>query len=167
MNKERRIEKLRRDHNLEDFDCGSERLNSWLKKYGLQNQTSGSANTFLGLESERLIGFYSLAAASASHADTPKRIKKGLAHHPVPIMLIARLAVHKDCQKSGIGRALLKDAVLRTLNAAEIAGIRAIAVHAKDEKARQYYEQFDFEPSPTDPFHLFVLIKDIRRTLNL
>lgn len=167
MNEERRIEKLRREHNLNDFDCGDERLNSWLKKYGLQNQTSGSANTFLGLESERLIGFYSLAVASANYADTPKRIKKGLAQHPVPIMLIARLAVHKDCQGSGVGRALLKDAVLRTLNAAEIAGIRAIAVHAKDERACRYYEQFDFEPSPTDPLHLFVLMKDIRRTLNL
>ncbi|HEX4650658.1 MAG TPA: GNAT family N-acetyltransferase, partial [Granulicella sp.] len=84
---------------------------------------------------------------------------------PIPVMLLARLAVHKDWQKQGVGRTLLRDAILRTLETAEIAGIRALVVHAKDDDARRYYEQFDFAPSPTDPLHLFTLVKDIRRQL--
>jgi predicted N-acetyltransferase YhbS len=82
-------------------------------------------------------------------------------------MLLARLAVDKDWQKKGVGRALLRDAVLRTMQAAEIAGIRALAVHAKDDQARRYYEQFDFVPSPADSLHLLVLLKDIRRRVGI
>jgi GNAT superfamily N-acetyltransferase len=83
----------------------------------------------------------------------------------VPIMLLARLAVDRRWQGKGVGRALLKDAMQRTLQASDIAGIRAFAVHAKDENARAFYLKFDFIPSPTDPMHLFVLIKDVRRVL--
>jgi GNAT superfamily N-acetyltransferase len=78
-------------------------------------------------------------------------------------MLLARLAVDKGWHKRGVGRALLRDAVLRTVQAADIAGIRALAVHAKNEQARNYYEQFDFVASLTDPLHLLALLKDIRR----
>jgi predicted N-acetyltransferase YhbS len=106
-----------------------------------------------------------LAAGQVEYADAPERLRKELASHPVPIMLLARLAVHQDWQKKRVGRALLKDAVLRTVQAADLAGIRALAVHAKDDRARRYYEQFDFLPSPADPFHLFVLLKDIRKLL--
>jgi GNAT superfamily N-acetyltransferase len=89
-----------------------------------------------------------------------------LARHPVPIMLLARLAVDRRWQGQGVGKALLKDAMQRTLQAAEIAGIRAFAVHAKDEEARSFYQKFDFIPSPTDPMHLFVLLKDVRRMIS-
>lgn len=90
-------------------------------------------------------------------------LQKGLARHPVPIMLLARLAVHQEWQRKGVGRGLLRDSILRTLQAADIAGIRALAVHAKDDHAKKYYEQFDFVSSPTDPLHLFVLLKDLRK----
>lgn len=110
-----------------------------------------------------IIGYYSLVVGHVEFADAPERLRKGLARHPVPIMLLARLAVHINWQRKGVGRALLRDAVLRTLQAADIAGIRALAVHAKDDQARQYYQQFNFAPSPTDPLHLFVLLKDIRK----
>ena len=159
----RRIEKLRRDHPIDAFDCGQDDLNRWLWKHALPNQGGNAAQTYVGLEGESVVGYYSLAVGQVEYADAPERLQKGLARHPVPIMLLARLAVHRDWQKRGVGRALLRDAVLRTVQAAEIAGIRALAVHAKDEQARRYYEQFDFVASPTDPLHLFVLLKDIRR----
>ena len=95
----------------------------------------------------------------------PERLTKGLARHPVPIMLLARLAVETAWQGKGLGSGLLKDAMLRTLQAADIAGIRAFAVHAKDEEAGSFYERFDFVASPSDPYHLFRLLKDIRAAL--
>ena len=165
MSEARTIEKLRRDHPLDAFDCGQPDLNRWLIRYALQSQASNATQTYLGIVNGVVAGYYSLAVGQVEYADAPERLRKGLARHPVPIMLLARLAVHKDWQKKGIGRALLKDAVLRTLQAADLAGIRALAVHAKDDAARRYYEQFDFLPSPADPLHLFVLLKDIRRQL--
>lgn len=163
MPEARRIEKLRRDHRIDTFDCGQEELNSWLRKHALQNQRANAAQTYVGLAGNVVIGYYSLAVGQIEYVEAPKRLRKGLARHPVPMMLLARLAVQKDWQKKGVGRALLRDAVLRTLQAAGIAGIRALAVHAKDEEARRYYEQFDFVASPTDPLHLFVLLKDIHK----
>jgi len=163
MNETRSIEKLRRDHPIDAFDCGQELLNQWLRKHALQNQGAGAAQSYVGLMSGVVIGYYSLAVGQIEYIDAPERLRKGLARHPVPIMLLARLAVDKSWQKKGVGRALLRDAVLRTLQAAEIAGIRALAVHAKDDAARRYYEQFDFEASPADPLHLLVLLKDLRK----
>jgi GNAT superfamily N-acetyltransferase len=162
----RSIEKLRRDHLVDAFDCGQDVLNNWLRKYALQNQGAGSAQTYVGLVDGAVIGYYSLAVGQVEYEGAPERLKKGLARHPVPVMLLARLAVDKNWQKQGVGRALLRDAVLRTLQAAEIAGIRALAVHAKDEQACRYYEQFDFVASPTDPLHLLVLLKDVRGRLS-
>ena len=159
----RRIEKLRRDHAVESFDCGQASLNSWLRKYALQNQGAGAAQTYIGLVGEAVIGYYSLAVGQVEYNDAPERLRKGLARHPVPIMLLARLAVQKDWQRKGVGRALLRDAVLRTIQASGIAGIRVLAVHAKDEQARHYYEPFDFVASAADPFHLLVLLRDIQR----
>jgi predicted N-acetyltransferase YhbS len=163
----RSIQKLRRDHPVDVFDCGQEALNGWLRKYALQNQGAGAAQTYVGLVNEAVVGYYSLVVGQIEYSDAPERLQKGLAQHPVPIMLLARLAVRKDWQKKGVGRALLRDAVLRTLQAADIAGIRALAVHAKDEHARRYYEQFDFIPSQADPLHLMVLLKDIRKHIGI
>ena len=159
----RTIEKLRRDHPIDTFDCGQEDLNQWLRKHALQNQGAGAAQTYVGLVGNVVVGYYSLAVGQIEYNDAPERLRKGLARHPVPIMLLARLAVDNNWQKKCVGRALLRDAVLRTMQAADIAGIRALAVHAKDEQARRYYEQFDFAASPADPLHLLVLLKDIRR----
>jgi GNAT superfamily N-acetyltransferase len=156
------IEKLRRDHPLEGFDCGQSDLNRWLIKYALQNQGSNAAQTYLGIVDGVVVGYYSLAAGQVEYVDAPERLRKGLASHPVPIMLLARLAIAVSCQGQGLGAGLLKDAMLRTLQAAEIAGIRAFAVHAKDDQARAFYEHFDFVSSPADPYHLFRLLKDIR-----
>jgi GNAT superfamily N-acetyltransferase len=159
------IEKLRREHAVEGFDCGSEELNRFLVRYALANQLACSAQTYVGLADQSVIGFYTLAVGQVNYEDSPQRLTKGLARHPVPIMLLARLAVSNEWQKRGIGPGLLKDAMRRTLQAADIAGIRAFAVHAKDDVARQFYAHFDFIPSPADPYHLFLLLKDVRRAI--
>ena len=95
-----------------------------------------------------MVGYYSLAAGAVQPADAPTRVGKGLARHPIPVMLLARLAVDRSCQGQGLGKALIKDALLRTAEAAEIAGIRALLVHARDDEARIWYEALEFEPSP-------------------
>lgn len=162
----RRIEKLRAGHRVEAFDCGRDDLNRYLVRYAWQNQQAGAAQTYVGFAGEIVAGYYSLAVGQVAREEAPERFTKGLARRPVPIMLLARLAVDRRWQGQGIGKALLKDAMLRTLQAADIAGIRALAVHAKDEAARNFYQRFDFIPSPTDPLHLFVLLKDVRRIIS-
>ena len=158
-----RIEKLRRDHPVDGFSCGREELDRFLIRYAFGNQQANASQTWLGLHDAAVIGFCSLVVGEVAYGDAPERLTKGLARHPVPIMLLARLAVHTGWQGRGIGAGLLKDAMRRTLQAAEIGGIRAFAVHAKDAPARRFYEHFDFVASPTDPLHLFLLIKDLRR----
>ena len=164
---ERRIEKLTRTHAVDGFDCGKDPLNRFLQRYALQNQQAGASQTYVGLVANDIVGYYTLAFGSAEHAAAPARIGKGLARHPIPLMVLARLAVSTDWQGHGVGAALLKDAVLRTLQAAEIAGLRALAVHAKDDRARTFYERYGFVPAPTDPYHLLVLLKDIKKDLGL
>ena len=156
--------KLTADHIIGDFDCGYPVLNRWLCRYALQNQQSNAAMTFVVCRQNRVVGYYSLAVGAVDHEVAPTRIKKGLARHPIPIMVLARLAVDLRGQGCGIGKGLLKDAVLRTLQAVKFAGIRAIFVNAKDEKARRFYERFDFEQSPVDPLKLMLLIKDVEKT---
>lgn len=160
-----RIQKLQRTHNVEDFDCGREALNRFLIRYALQNQQAGASQTYVALRGDEIIGFYTLVVGQVEYSDAPERLTKGLARHPVPIMLLARLATALAWQRKGIGSGLLKDAMLRTLQAADIAGIRAFAVHAKDDQARAFYERFDLIPSPADPYHLFILLKDLRAAL--
>ena len=166
MNLDFKVEKLKRDHVLDGFDCGKEPLNRFLIRNALQNQQANASQTYLLITADRVIGYHTLVVGEVTFAATPERLKKGLARHPVPIMLLARLAVSRDCQGRGIGQALLKDALLRTLQAADIAGIRAFAVHAKDVEARTFYEHFDFIASPSDPMHLFLLLKDIRALID-
>jgi GNAT superfamily N-acetyltransferase len=159
------IAKLARTHVVDTFDCSAEPLNSYLKRYALGNQSAGAAQTYVAAVGERVVGYYSLSAASVEYADAPERLRKGFARHPVPVMLLARLAIDRSWQGQGLGAALLLDALRRTLTAADILGIRAILVHAKDEDARAFYEHFDFDPSPVEPFHLFLLLKEIARLL--
>ncbi len=160
-----RIEKLQRHHPLESFDCGREALNRFLIRYALQNQQGGASQTYVALTGEAVVGYYTLVVGQVDYDDAPERLKKGLARHPVPIMLLARLAIATSCQGKGLGSGLLKDAMLRTLQAAEIAGIRSFVAHVKDDAAKAFYERFDFVPSPSDPYHLFRLMKDVRAAL--
>ena len=160
-----RIEKLDQRHNVDLFDCGNEPLNRFLVRYALQNQKAGSSQTYVGLNGPTIVGYYTLVVGEVAYERAAERLKKGLARHPVPVMVLARLAVAQRQHGKGLGSGLLKDALLRTLQAADIAGIRAFVVHAKDDAARAFYERYDFEPSPTDPYHLFLLLKDARASL--
>lgn len=159
------IRKLKAADNVDGFDCGHKALNQFLQRYAYVNQKAGSAQTYVCCQHETVVGFYSLAVGSVEHASAPSRIKKGLAHHPVPAMILARLAVDKGHQGKGLGKALLKDALLRTAQAADIAGIRCLLVHAKDEAAKHWYESWEFEPSPSDQYHLFLMLKDLKALL--
>ena len=156
---------LTKDHDLNSFDCGVPALNDYLKKYALQNQKKNAARTYVVTRGNRIVGYYSLAYGSVSLDEAPQKVKSGLPRHPVPVILLARLAVDSAEQGSGLGAALLKDALLRTIQAAEIAGLRAMLVHAKDDSAKRFYEKYGFEPSPIDAYHLFLRLSDILSSL--
>lgn len=160
------IRKLTPSDAVQSFDCGDAALNSFLHRFALVSQQSNSAQTYVCDHGGSVVGFYSLAVGSVDPAAAAPRVIKGVPKHPVPVMILARLAVDVAHQRVGLGRALLKDALRRTAQAADIAGIRALLVHAKDERARNWYLSFDFEPSPSDPLHLFLLMKDLRAALD-
>ncbi len=162
-----RIEKLQRKHDTSAFHSGEEPLDRFLDRYAFSNQQAGGSTTYVALAVDRVVGFYSLAVGQVSYEDAPERLAKGLARHPVPVMLLARLAVDLDWQGKHLGAGLLKDALLRTAQTADIVGVRALIVHAKNERARAFYEHFGFQPSPTDPYHLFRLLKDIRAMIGI
>lgn len=155
------IEKLRREHLLDDFDCGKEELSRFLKRQAWASLQSHSAQTYILAKDLRVLGYYTLAAGSVSHDEATERVQKGHARHPIPVILLARLAVDASVSGKGLGAALLKDALLRTAQAADTIGARALLVHAKDDEAKAFYEHFEFEPSPSDPYHLLLITKDL------
>jgi GNAT superfamily N-acetyltransferase len=159
------IEKLEASHVVDAFDCGAAQLDTYLKRFALLNQSAGGARTYVAAIERRVVGFYSLSSAQVEYAEASDRTRKGLARHPIPVVLIARLAVDRSWQGKGLGAALLVDSLRRIHAASDIIGVRAVMVHAKDEAARRFYEHFDFDPSPVDPLHLFLLTKEIARLL--
>ena len=150
---------------MKSFDCGHVALNEFLQRFALVNQRSNSSQTYASCNAGQVAGFYSLAVGSVEPSHSAPRVIKGIPRHPVPVMILARLAIDQRYQRQGLGKALLKNALLRTVQAADIAGIRALLVHAKDEEARSWYRHWEFEESPTDPYHLFLLVKDIKALL--
>jgi GNAT superfamily N-acetyltransferase len=161
-----KIRKLAPEDDVEDFSCGQPDLDDWLKRFALVNQRSGMATVFVTLSDGKVVGYYALATSGVERANAPGRITKGVPAHPVPVILLARLAVDSSIQKKGLGGALLRDALMRVANAAEEVGVRALLIHAKDDNARDFYMSCaEFEPSPTDPLHLFLLMKDLRKLL--
>lgn len=159
------VRKLLATDQTDAFDCGQAALNQFLQRYALVNQKASSAQTYVCCHGDEVVGFYSLAVGSVDPESAPPRVMKGLARHPVPVVILARLAIDKAHQRKGLGHALLKDALLRTAQAADIAGIRCLLVHAKDDAAQRWYESWEFEPSPTDPYHLFLMLKDLKDLL--
>jgi GNAT superfamily N-acetyltransferase len=156
------FEKITKHHVVETFDCGNAPLNKFLVRYAMQNQLAKAAQTYLCIRGEVVVGYFALVVSEVSYDDAPERLRKGLARHPIPVMLLARLAVDRNWQGQGLGASLLKDAVVRTLQAADIAGIRALVVHAKDDSAHKFYDHFGFADGFTDPLHLYVLTKDLK-----
>lgn len=159
-------ELLAAGHEVSGFDCGNDALNRFLRRHALDSQRNQSARTYVALRGEtRVVGYYSLAAAAAEFDFVPSRLARGLARHPIPLTLLARLAVDLGEQGAGLGAGLLKDALKRFLQAQAIIAARALVVQAKDERASEFYRHFGFEPSPIDASHLFLMKKDIQASL--
>jgi GNAT superfamily N-acetyltransferase len=156
------IEKLDRKHVVERFTCGQPELDRFLVRHALQAQQAHSSRTYVAVQSGDVVGYYAIVAGEVRHADAPARVAKGMPRHPIPLLVLARLAVHTEMQGKRLGAGLLLDALGRTLHVADMVGVRALAVHAKDDGAAAFYEHFGFARSPTDARHLFMLIKDIR-----
>jgi predicted N-acetyltransferase YhbS len=160
-------EPLRGKHNTEGFECGEPSLDRWIEIHARQAEASDSAKVFVTTDGEeRVVGFYALSAASVSPEETTERLMKGQPkHQSVPVVLIGRLAVALEDQGNQLGRSLLQDALLRSASAAESIGARAVVVHVISDDAARFYERFGFETSPTDPHHLVLLMKDLRKLL--
>lgn len=154
-------------HDTRAFDCGNSALNAYLARFALASQSGGAGRTYVVLRAARVVGYYSLAAASAEPQHVPARVAQGLARHAIPLTLLARLAVDASEQGQRLGEALLKDAFKRHLQAQSILGSRALVAHAKDQHAAAFYARYGFQPSPTDSLHLYLLTKDMKKTLGL
>ena len=148
---------------LAGFDCGKPSLNDWLLRHALQAQGSGSARTFVVIGNASVLGYYSLVVGQVEPMEATERIRKGMGQYPIPTMLLARLAVSTTAQGQGIGMGLLQDAIRRTLNVAEQAGIRALLTHPIDDEAARFYQRFGFEVSPLRQGQLLLLLKDAKR----
>jgi GNAT superfamily N-acetyltransferase len=150
---------------IDGFDCGEAPLNDYLSRYALQSQAAGAARVYVVVLSATVVGYYTLSAGSIEARAASPRLLKGMARQPVPIVLLGRLAVDGSQQGHGLGKLLLRDAILRFLQAAEIIGARALLVQAKHEKAANFYSGFGFERLPLNPLHMALLQKDARLTM--
>jgi GNAT superfamily N-acetyltransferase len=157
-------EKLTPKHNIASFDSGVPPLDDWLKRRALSNQDSGASRTYVACAGGRVVGYYALANGAVAHSEATGKVRRNMPE-PIPVMVLGRLAIDKAYQGRRLGAALLRDAVLRTLQAAEIAGIRAILVHAISEDAKKFYERCGFSPSPVDPMTLMITIADAEKAL--
>jgi GNAT superfamily N-acetyltransferase len=143
------------------FDSGELTLDDYLHRRALPNHVQGASRCFVTCRDGRVVGFYALASSSVAHADCPGKVRRNMPD-PVPVILLSRLAVDRKEQHRGLGSHLLRDALARCVQAGDSIGVRAILVHALHDDARAFYAHFDFEPSPTDPLHLMLLMKDAR-----
>ena len=150
-------------HRLDEFDCGKPALTDWLLRYARQAQGSGSARTFVVCHGERVAGYYSLTVGQIDTMEASERVRKGMGQYPIPLVILARLAVDLDYQGQGAGFSLLQDAIHRAVAVAEHAGIRAMLTHPLDADAGAFYRRFGFESVPQNERHLILLLKDARR----
>ena len=158
-------EKLSARHDLSGFDSGEPALDDWLRRRAERNVASGASRTYVVCVGRKLVGYYTLAAGAIAHAGAPGRIRRNMPD-PVPVMLLGRLAVDKAFHGQGVGTGLLRDAVLRIVQAAEIAGIRAILVHAISEEAKRFYEKYGFVASPVDPLTVMIAVAEAARIIS-
>ena len=154
---------LEASHRLEEFDCGKPALTEWLLRHARQAQGSGSARTFVSCDGERVAGYYSLTVGQIDTLEAPERVRRGMGQYPIPLIILARLAIDLDYQKRGLGFSLLQDAIQRAIAVAENAGIRALLTHPLDAEAEAFYRRFGFEPTPENERQQILLLKDARR----
>lgn len=163
-----RPRRLESDDAVDRFDCGRTELDDWLHRFALTNQQSGVTNVFICEINGEIGAYYALSAGQVSHESAPVRVTKGVANHPIPVAILTRFAVDTKFQGIGLGRAMLRDALIRVSRLADAdLGVRALLIHAKDNDSKAYYlAQAEFEQSRTDPLHLLLLMKDLRKVIN-
>ena len=150
---------LTADHQLNTFNCGETSLDEWLKRRALLNQSNGASRTFVVVdESQLVMGYYALAAGAVHHQDATRSVRQNMPD-PIPVMVLARLAVDISTQGMQLGAGLLRDAVDRSLAVAKNTGVRALLVHALHERAKQFYLYFGFQASPVHPLTLMLRLK--------
>ena len=149
-------------HDLAEFDSGVPELDDWLRRQALSNESAGATRTYVTCIGRRVVGYYSLATGAVEREHATGRVRRNMPK-PIPVMILARLAVDHRYQHQGIGRGLVKDAVLRTLQAADIAGLRAMLVHATSDDAKRFYESLGFSASPVDPMTVMMTIADAKK----
>ena len=149
-------------HGLDSFDCGKPSLNDWLVRHARQAQAAGSARTFVVTDDERIAGYFSLTVGQVDVVEAPDRVRKGMGRYPIPVVILARLAVDLRDHGRGIGRGMLLDAIRRALVIADEAGNRALLTHPIDSGAQSFYERYGFVRSPVREGQLLLLLKDAR-----
>ncbi len=156
-------EKIRKDHNLEGFNSGQSDIDKWLRRHAIQNEDTGAFRTYVICSEGRVVGYYALATGAGEKAKALRKVKQNM---PIPVMVIGRLAVDQKHQGCGMGRGLLRDAVLRIIQADDIVGVRAILVHALTEDAKKFYQRCcGFNESPVDPMTLMITVADAAKAL--
>ena len=158
-------EHLAATHEVSAFDCGVPVLDEWLKKRALANEESGASRTYVVCAARRVVGYYALASGGVAQEHAPGCVRRNMPD-PLPVMIVGRLAVDRTWQGRSVGRSLLRDAVVRTLQAAEIGGIRAILLHAISDEAKRFYERYGFQSSPLDPMTLMITVADAKKALS-
>lgn len=148
-------------HQLESFACGIDSLDQWLKHRALKNQATGASRTFVACDSQRVLAYYALASSAVTVDAAPGRFRRNMPD-PIPVVVLGRLAVDRALHGQGVGRALVRDACLRVLQAADAIGIRGLLVHALSDSAREFYERIGFDTSPLDPMTLMIALADLR-----
>jgi GNAT superfamily N-acetyltransferase len=157
-------EPLTDDHQIDSFDSGEPVLDDWLKRRALANQASGASRTYVVCEGKQIVGYYALASGAIAQAGVPGKFRRNMPD-PIPVVVLARLAVDRNHQGRGLGRALFRDAARRVAHAADTIGIRGIVVHAISEEARKFYIALGFDPCPAEAMTLVVTLRDLRATL--
>jgi GNAT superfamily N-acetyltransferase len=158
-------EPLTTEHEIEAFDCGQTVLDNWLRRRALANQSSGASRTYVVCEDKRVVAFYAIASGAIAQADVSGKFRRNMPE-PIPIVVLARLAVDRAYQGRGLGRGMFRDAARRVAQAADSIGIRGIIVHAISEEARRFYVTLGFDPSPADAMTLMVTLRDLSRALD-
>ena len=158
-------EHLTAEHDVSAFDCGTPELDDWLKRRALANEALGTSRTYVVTERGRAVGFYALASGAVAHKDVSAKARRNMPD-PIPVMVLARLAVDSACQRQGLGFALLKDALLRTIAAAQVAGIRAVLLHAMSDDAKRFYLRAGFRECPLDPMMLMITLAEVEKSLS-
>jgi GNAT superfamily N-acetyltransferase len=157
-------EPITASHLPDSFACGIPVLDEWLKRRAMKNEVSGASRTFVVCQDRQVIGYYALATGSIEHRDAPGKIRRNMPN-PIPVMVLGRLAVDQQWQQAGLGRGLLKDALLRSLSVSKQAGIRALLVHTLSEDAKHFYTRNGFHESPLEPMTLMIALQDAAHSL--